>query len=71
MVKIGYSLSSEEFAPADLVRRAKLAQEAGFEFALISDHFHAWTNSQPTARLCGACWAHCRIRLSGCRLEPV
>jgi G6PDH family F420-dependent oxidoreductase len=47
MVKIGYSLSSEEFAPVDLVRRAKLAQEAGFEFALISDHFHAWTNSQP------------------------
>ena len=49
MVKIGYSLSSEEFAPTDLVSCAKLAQDAGFEFALISDHFHPWTNSQPNS----------------------
>jgi coenzyme F420-dependent glucose-6-phosphate dehydrogenase len=47
MVKIGYSLSSEEFGPNDLVKCAKLAQDAGFEFAMISDHFHPWTNSEP------------------------
>lgn len=44
--RIGYALSSEEFGPADLVRYARLAEERGFTFALISDHFHPWTDRQ-------------------------
>jgi G6PDH family F420-dependent oxidoreductase len=43
---IGYALSSEEFGPGDLVRFARLAEEHGFTFALISDHFHPWTDRQ-------------------------
>jgi coenzyme F420-dependent glucose-6-phosphate dehydrogenase len=43
---IGYALSSEEHAPADLVRYARLAEEHGFTYALISDHFHPWTDRQ-------------------------
>ena len=46
MTSFGYALSSEEHAPADLVRNAQLAEEAGFEFALISDHFHPWIDRQ-------------------------
>jgi coenzyme F420-dependent glucose-6-phosphate dehydrogenase len=46
MTAIGYALSSEEHAPADLVRHAALAERAGFEFALISDHFHPWIDKQ-------------------------
>jgi G6PDH family F420-dependent oxidoreductase len=46
MVEIGYKLSSEEHTARDLVRYARLAEEAGFKFALISDHFHPWTNRQ-------------------------
>ena len=46
MTTLGYKLSSEEFAPNDLVRNAVLAEEHGFEFALISDHFHPWTDAQ-------------------------
>jgi len=46
MVNLGYKLSSEEFGPADLVRYAAAAEQAGFEFGLISDHFHPWTNRQ-------------------------
>ena len=46
MVRLGYALSSEEHRPSDLVRHARQAEEAGFEFALISDHFHPWTDSQ-------------------------
>jgi coenzyme F420-dependent glucose-6-phosphate dehydrogenase len=42
----GYALSSEEHQPTDLVRHAVLAEEAGFEFALISDHFHPWIDRQ-------------------------
>src|SRR5215216_3727315 len=46
MVEIGYSLSSEEHSPNDLVHNAHLAEEAGFQFALISDHFHPWIDRQ-------------------------
>src|ERR687883_123966 len=46
MIEIGYALSSEEHAPDDLVHNAHLAEEAGFSFALISDHFHPWIDRQ-------------------------
>ena len=46
MVEIGYALSSEEHRPNDLVRNALLAEEAGFTFASISDHYHPWIDRQ-------------------------
>jgi coenzyme F420-dependent glucose-6-phosphate dehydrogenase len=46
MVELGYALSSEEHAPGDLVRWAELAEQAGFKFALISDHYHPWIDRQ-------------------------
>ncbi len=46
MTRIGYALSSEEHTPNDLVRNAVMAEEAGFEFAMISDHFHPWVDAQ-------------------------
>jgi len=46
MPELGYSLSSEEFPPNELVRLAQRAERAGFSFALISDHFHPWTSKQ-------------------------
>jgi G6PDH family F420-dependent oxidoreductase len=46
MVRIGYALSAEEHSPSDLVRNAARAEEAGFEFALISDHYHPWVDAQ-------------------------
>ena len=45
-MKIGYALSSEEHSPVDLVRFAQRAEAIGFEFALISDHFHPWVDKQ-------------------------
>jgi coenzyme F420-dependent glucose-6-phosphate dehydrogenase len=42
----GYWLSSEEHPPLDLVRDARRAEETGFEFAMISDHFHPWLDAQ-------------------------
>ncbi len=45
-MELGYALSSEEHVPNSLVRYARLAEEAGFTFALISDHFHPWTDQQ-------------------------
>jgi coenzyme F420-dependent glucose-6-phosphate dehydrogenase len=49
MIKLGYSLSSEEFQPVDLIENAQRAEAAGFAFSLISDHFHPWTNEQPSS----------------------
>ena len=45
-MEIGYALSSEEHAPLDLVRNASRAEEAGFAFSLISDHYHPWIDRQ-------------------------
>jgi G6PDH family F420-dependent oxidoreductase len=46
MTRFGYALSSEEHRPADLIRNAAMAEESGFEFALISDHYHPWVDAQ-------------------------
>jgi coenzyme F420-dependent glucose-6-phosphate dehydrogenase len=45
-VEIGYTLSSEEFGPAELVRFAREAEAAGFGYGLISDHYHPWIDRQ-------------------------
>ena len=42
MIKFGYKLMSEEHGPSSLVRNAVRAEQAGFEFAAISDHFSPW-----------------------------
>src|ERR687897_1600261 len=46
MTEFGYWLSSEEHQPLQLVRNAARAEELGFSFAMISDHFHPWTDAQ-------------------------
>jgi G6PDH family F420-dependent oxidoreductase len=46
VVELGYALSAEEHAPNDLVRFAVAAEQTGFTFALISDHFHPWLSRQ-------------------------
>jgi G6PDH family F420-dependent oxidoreductase len=45
-MEIGFALSSEDHGPQELVRQAQMAEQAGFSFAGISDHFHPWTSDQ-------------------------
>ncbi|UFQ20010.1 MULTISPECIES: TIGR03557 family F420-dependent LLM class oxidoreductase [Streptomyces] len=45
-MEIGYKLAAEAFGPAELVRQAVLAEEAGFDFVEISDHYHPWLDNQ-------------------------
>lgn len=66
-MEVGYSLSSEEFAPDLLVTQAKRAEEVGFGFALISDHFHPWTDRQGQAAF--VCTAIGAIAVSTTRLR--
>ncbi|MEV1046219.1 TIGR03557 family F420-dependent LLM class oxidoreductase [Streptomyces sp. NPDC049916] len=45
-MQVGYKLAAEAFGPAELVRQAVRAEEAGFDFVEISDHFHPWLDNQ-------------------------
>jgi G6PDH family F420-dependent oxidoreductase len=42
----GYSLMCELYGPNELLAQAARAEEAGFDFVTISDHFHPWLRSQ-------------------------
>lgn len=46
MASFGYTLMTEQRGPHELVREAQLAEAAGFDFAVMSDHFHPWLESQ-------------------------
>ena len=54
LVKIGYTLMTEQRAPKDLVADAQLAEKAGFDFSVISDHYHPWVTAQGHA---GYAWS--------------
>jgi G6PDH family F420-dependent oxidoreductase len=45
-MRVGYHLSAEELDPVSMVRWAARAEEAGFDFVTVSDHFHPWTRTQ-------------------------
>ena len=46
MTNFGYTLMTEQSGPKDLVRYAVSAEERGFDFHVISDHFSPWLVSQ-------------------------
>jgi G6PDH family F420-dependent oxidoreductase len=45
-MRIGYKLIAEGYGPAEMVRQCVLAEEAGFDFVEISDHYHPWVSEQ-------------------------
>ncbi|GDY33301.1 LLM class F420-dependent oxidoreductase [Gandjariella thermophila] len=46
MVRFGYTLLTEQAGPRDLVRFAAGAEQAGFDFEVMSDHYFPWLDSQ-------------------------
>lgn len=46
MTKFGLTVSAEEHPPSKCVEIAVAAEEAGFDFISISDHFHPWVGEQ-------------------------
>ena len=46
MTSFGFTLSSEEHDPATLVEQARMAEDHGFDFVSISDHYHPWVSEQ-------------------------
>jgi coenzyme F420-dependent glucose-6-phosphate dehydrogenase len=46
MVQFGYHVSHEQFTPRDLLAYVQLAEKAGFDAAMCSDHFTPWSERQ-------------------------
>ncbi|QOV44985.1 LLM class F420-dependent oxidoreductase [Streptomyces chromofuscus] len=46
MVRIGYTMMTEQAGPRDLVDHVVRAEEAGFDFSVTSDHYSPWLRSQ-------------------------
>ncbi|HEX2064015.1 MAG TPA: TIGR03557 family F420-dependent LLM class oxidoreductase [Acidimicrobiales bacterium] len=46
MTTFGYALSCEEHAAPDLIRNARRAEELGFSYLSVSDHYHPWIDAQ-------------------------
>ncbi|MFF5174599.1 TIGR03557 family F420-dependent LLM class oxidoreductase [Micromonospora sp. NPDC000089] len=45
-MKIGYKLASEGYGPQEIIRQAVRAEQAGFDFVEMSDHYHPWLDGQ-------------------------
>ncbi|MEU8511021.1 TIGR03557 family F420-dependent LLM class oxidoreductase [Kitasatospora sp. NPDC048722] len=46
MVRIGYTMMTEQRGPSDLVADVVRAERAGFDFSVISDHYFPWLDEQ-------------------------
>jgi len=46
MVGVGYSLMCEQAGPKELIDYAVRAEAAGFDHAVVSDHYYPWLESQ-------------------------
>ena len=49
MTKFAYFCGHEQWQPETLVRHAVLAEEAGFDMVVVSEHFHPWVDDQSAA----------------------
>lgn len=45
-MEIGYKLIAEAYGPKEIVEQTIRAEEAGFAFVEVSDHFHPWVPEQ-------------------------
>ncbi|XVS62373.1 LLM class F420-dependent oxidoreductase [Actinosynnema sp. CA-299493] len=45
-MRIGYTLMTEQAGPRELVEHAALAEQAGFDFEVMSDHYSPWLDEQ-------------------------
>ena len=46
MALVGFHASHEQFPPSELLRLVQRAEQAGFQAAMCSDHFHPWNEAQ-------------------------
>ncbi len=49
MTRFAYFCGHEQWQPEVLVRHARLAEEAGFDMLVVSEHFHPWVDDRSAA----------------------
>ena len=49
MTKFAYFAGHEQWHPEQLVAHAKLAEQAGFDMVVVSEHFHPWVDDHGAA----------------------
>ncbi|MBK5268188.1 MAG: TIGR03557 family F420-dependent LLM class oxidoreductase [Acidimicrobiia bacterium] len=49
MTTFAYFCGHEQWQPEELVEHAKLAEKAGFDMLVVSEHFHPWVDDQSAA----------------------
>jgi coenzyme F420-dependent glucose-6-phosphate dehydrogenase len=49
MTKFAYFAGHEQWQPEELVKHAVLAEKAGFDMIVVSEHFHPWVDDQSAA----------------------
>jgi coenzyme F420-dependent glucose-6-phosphate dehydrogenase len=62
----GYHASHEQHAPSKLLEYVRLAEQAGFDAAMCSDHFHPWIEQQGQS---GFTWSWLGAALQATRLS--
>jgi coenzyme F420-dependent glucose-6-phosphate dehydrogenase len=65
MVRIGFHASHEQFAPSELLALVAVAEQAGFQCAMSSDHFRPWASAQGHS---GYAWSWLGAALQATRL---
>src|ERR1700712_880134 len=74
-MRIGYFLSCEEYDGEQVIKQARLAEEAGFESLWISDHFHPWNDEQGNSpfvwSMIGALSQVCRLPITTAVTCPI
>lgn len=49
MTRFAYFCGHEQWQPEELVRHAVLAEKAGFDMLVVSEHFHPWVDDESAA----------------------
>ena len=49
MTRFAYFAGHEQWHPEQLVAHAKLAEQAGFDMVVVSEHFHPWVDDHGAA----------------------
>jgi probable non-F420 flavinoid oxidoreductase len=66
MTTVGFHVSHEQLHPAEALRVARLAQDAGFDAGMCSDHLAPWSEQQGES---GLSWAWLGAALAGTELS--
>ena len=65
MARIGFHASHEQFPPSELLHQVRLAEQAGFDCGMSSDHFRPWGPAQGQS---GFAWSWLGAALQATRL---